>query len=172
MQIWLLFDLIPTDYSTARGSPAVIQDPSPQYDFYISPGILDGIVRVVFIAPDKGRVTVNLMNANDDILIQIDTRFDWNTWTNTVVLNSKRADGEWGQEVQAETFPFRCCGSYNNIYVEIRESAFIISANGADVASYPYRENLGPPVDVVVYNFEDNDASMKAQYTGTGVYYY
>ena len=168
----VLFNLIPTDYSTVRDSPAVIQDPSPHNEFHISPGILDGIVRVVFIAPDKGRVTVNLMNANDDILIQIDTRFDWNTWTNTVVLNSKKADGAWGQEVQAERFPFRCCGLYNNIYVEIRESAFIISANGADVASYPYRENLGPPVDVVVYNFEDTGASIKAQYIGTGVYYF
>lgn len=138
----------------------------------MSPGMPFGRVDVLFVSPDKGRVTVNLMNANDDILIHIDARFDWYNWKNILVLNSKKADGGWGEEVHAETFPLPCCGSLNSMHVEVRESSFVISANGVGVASYPYQENLGPPVDVVVYNFEDTGASMKAQYIGTGVYYF
>ena len=133
--------LIPTDFSTARSS--IQQNIITHNEISMSPGMNFGVVDVVYLSPDKGRVTVNLMNANDDVLIHIDARFDWYTWKNILVFNSMKAGGEWGEQIEAEIFPFPCCGMLNALRVEIQESSFVISANGVGIASYPYRENLG-----------------------------
>ena len=116
---------------------------------------------------------MNLVNANEDILIHIDARFDWYNWKNVVILNSKKADGEWGEQVETDQFPFPCCGLIIPIAirVEMAKSAFVITANGMDVAAYRYREDLGPPVYKVVYRFEGNSATVKAQLKAVTVLY-
>ena len=112
-------------------------------------------VDAVYISPPKGRVFVDLMNANDDILLRIDAIFEWYGWKNIVVLNSKKADGDWGEQVETDQFPFPCCGQQIPIAIRVEiDSSFVITANGMDVASYPYREGLCPPVDKVIYRFE------------------
>ena len=109
-----------------------------------------GTVEVVYISPATGRVTVNLLNSNEDVLIHIDARYDWGDWKNVLTLNSKKADGRWGKHVQVEGFPFEHYITVT-LRVEIGESAFIISANGVELTTYEYRQDLGPPVDTITF---------------------
>ena len=162
----------PTDYSASPTRSAVLQVIADK-EVSLKPGRTSGGVKVVYSSPNKGRVTVNLMNANGDILIQIDARFDWYTWKNILVLNSKKVDGNWGTQVQPTGFPFPCCGYTTTItlHVEIGETAFVISANGKELVSYPYREGLAPPVDTVTYYFGDTGATEKAELQSISVCY-
>ena len=124
-----------------------------------------GAVEAVYTSPNKGRVTLNLLNSNDDVLIHVDARFDWYGWMDVLVLNSKTAHGGWQEEAHPKGFPFPCCGYVTTITlrVEIGEEAFIISANGLEIAQYPYRGVLCPPVNEIQYVFEDTGASVKAK---------
>ena len=54
-----------------------------------------GAVEAVYQSPNKGRVSLNLLNSNNDTLIHVDARFDWYGWMNILVLNSKTANGGW-----------------------------------------------------------------------------
>jgi len=140
---------------------------------HASPGITTGTVEVVYISPNKGRVTINLMNSNEDILIHIDARFEWYSWKQKLILNSKTADGIWAEQVIAEGFPFPCCGYVTTIVlqVEVGDSAFVISANGIEIASYPFVLGLEPPVDAIVYAPDDSQASQQAQFESISIYY-
>ena len=161
----------PTDYPASTANPAAIQV-FPDKQISLKPGMTSGGVIVIYSSPNKGRVTVNLLNANGDILIHIDARFDWYTWKNILVLNSKKVDGNWGVRVQPDGFPFPCNGYTTTIVlqVEIGETAFVISANGKEIATYPYREDLAPPVDAATYYFGDTGASEKAELKSLSVY--
>lgn len=110
-----------------------------------------GALKVVYISPISGRVTVNLLNENEGVLIHIDARFDWSDWRNSLLLNSRKADGTWGKRIEVEGFPFSCCDYVTTITlrVEIGESAFIISVNGVEFATYEYWQDLGPPVNTI-----------------------
>ena len=61
-------------------------------------------VKVTYIAPDKGRVTVNLLSNNDHVL-HADTRYAWYNWIKTVNLNSA-VGGAWQQRESPSGFPF------------------------------------------------------------------
>jgi len=127
--------------------------------------MMAGGLGAVYRSPDKGRVTLYLYNDREDILLVVDARFAWRRETNTLVLNSKFADGEWGPEVRPEGFPFPCCEYVTTITVrvDIGAEGFTISANGIEIVKYPYREGLHPPVTEIEYRFEDTGATKKAQ---------
>ena len=124
-----------------------------------------GVVEAVYRSPNKGRVTLNLLNSNDDVLLHVDARFDWYGWMDVLVLNSRTAHGGWQEEVHPKGFPFPCCGYVTTIAlrVEIGDVAFFISVNGRELAKYPYRDELCPPVTQMEYIFEDTGASVKAR---------
>ena len=163
---------MPTDSPTAETVPADIQ--SVTQCIFVD-AMTSGTVEAVYRSPNKGRVTLNILNSKMDILIQVDARFDWYGWKNNLVLNSKKANGKWQKAVHPEGFPFPCCGYVTRItlHVEITAGAFIISANGVTVAKYPYRGSLHPPVNQIQYIFQDTGASTntKAKLKSLTVHY-
>ena len=130
-------------------------------------------VEVVYQSTNKGRVSLNLYNNRKDVLLVVDARFNWYTWRNVLVLNSKPANGGWQTEVHPKGFPFPCCGYVTTITlrVEITAGAFIISANGLHIAKYPYRGALRPPIHQIEYAFEDTGASKPAKLESLTVKY-
>ena len=154
---------MPADTPTAETAPAAIQSVTKQSIFVKS--MTSGAVEAVYRSPNKGRVTLNLINSKKDILIHVDARFNWYGWRNILVLNSKAASGGWQREAHPKGFPFPCCGYVSTITlrVEINAGCFVISANGITVTKYPYRGALRPPVNQIQYVFEDTGASLKAK---------
>ena len=137
--------------------------------------LTSGAVEAVYQSPNKCRVSLYLLNGNEDVLIVIDARFDWEGEKNKLVLNSKRAGKPWVviDEVHLDGFPFPCCGyvSTISVRVEIGAEDFTISANGIEIAKYPYRDGLHPPVTEIQYAFEDTGATKNAQLESLSAYY-
>ena len=162
--------ITPTDY---RPALAAVQSTTTQSISVNS--LTSGAVEAVYQSPNKGRISLYLLNGNEDILIVIDARFDWEGEKNRLVLNSKRAGQPWvvPDEVHPEGFPFPCCGYVSTITVrvEMGDEDFTISANGIEIAKYPYRDGLHPPVTEFRYRFEDTGASKKAQLESLSAYY-
>lgn len=129
-------------------------------------------MEAVYQTPDKGRVSLFVRNYRNDIVIVIDARVHWYGWENKLVLNSKPVHGSWQKEIHPLGFPFPCCGYVTTVTlrVEITDSEFIISANGNEIAKYPFRENLMPPITEVEYVFDDTGASLKAKLKSLSVY--
>jgi len=155
-----------TDYLTVKTehSQSIVVEP-------LSSGGLEAVYR----SPNKGKVTLNLYNEHEDILLHIDARFDWEGEKNRLVLNSRRAGQPWvvPDEVHPEGFPFPCCGYVSTITVrvEMGDEDFTLSANGIEIVKYPYREGLHPPVTEIEYRFEDTGATKKAQLESLSAYY-
>ena len=102
--------------------------------------LTSGAVEAVYQFPNKGRISLYLLNGSGDVLIVMDARFDWEDETNYLVVNSERAGQPWivPDEVHPKGFPFPCCGYVSTITVrvEIAED-FTISANGIEIAKMP-----------------------------------
>ena len=165
--------ITPTDYLTEETIPAAVQSTTTQSISVNS--MTSGALEAVYQSPNKGRISLYLLNGNEDILIVIDARFDWEGEKNRLVLNSKRAGQPWvvPDEVHPEGFPFPCCGYVSTITVrvEMSDEDFTISANGIEIAKYPYRDGLHPPVTEFRYRFEDTGATKKAQLESLSAYY-
>ena len=117
-------------------------------------------VKVTYIAPDKGRVMVNLLSNNDHVL-HADTRYDWYGWIGTVNLNSA-VGGAWQQEERPLGFPFG--NEIIKLYITAKENSFEIGVNGVKLADYEYRGALLPgSVNKIQYTFEDTGANTKAK---------
>ena len=108
-------------------------------------------------------------------MIIIDARFDWEGERNFLVLNRRHADQPWigPHEVHPKGFPFPCCGYVTKITVRVEIGAedFIISANGIEIAKYPYRDGLHPPVTEIKYAFEGTGIQQAAQLESLSAYY-
>ena len=122
-------------------------------------------VEVVYLSPDKGRVSVNLRSGNGDHVLHVDARYEWKSWKNALVLNS--AVGHNWQKTERETpsgFPFTWEGVPTTIVLRItvHKGFFNISANGVEIAPYRFRESLHPStVNKIEYVFEDVGATEK-----------
>lgn len=162
-----------TDDDTAENEPVPEQGETIVSQKISVEPMTCGAVEAVYQSPNKGRVVLYLRNNNTDILITVSARFHWYTWKNSLNLNSKPADHPWQEESRPNGFPFPCCGYVTRIIVrvEIGDGEFIISANGIEIAKYPYRENLHPPVTEILYFFGDTGASKKAKLESLSVYY-
>ena len=117
-------------------------------------------VKVTYIAPDKGRVYVNLLSNNDHVL-HADTRYDWYGWIKTLNLNSAVGKA-WQQEERPSGFPFG--DTIIHLYITAKKNSFEIGVNGVKLADYKYRDALLPgTVNKIQYRFEDTGANTKAK---------
>ena len=107
--------------------------------------LTSGAVEAVYQSPNKGRVSLYLLNGNGDVLIVMDARFDWEDETNYLVLNSKHAGQPWivPDEVHPKGFPFPCCGYVSTITVrvEIAED-FTMALKLQRCLAYPYNKKF------------------------------
>ena len=163
---------MPADNPTAETASAAIQGVTTESIFVNS--MTSGAVEAVYRSPNKGRVSLNLLNSKKDVLIHVDARFNYLGERNVLVLNSKAANGGWGREARPKGFPFRRGFPFVStitLRVEITTGAFVISANGIPVTKYPYRGALRPPVHQIQYYSQDNGAYMKAKLKSLTVEY-
>ena len=127
-------------------------------------------VEATFIAPNKGRVSVNLINeAEDKIILHVDARYNWYTWMNTLILNAYEEGVGWGSEQQPSGFDFTP-GILVRLGIVADEDGFIIYNNGAEVGKFVHRQPVSS-VKMVQMVFEDNDAEEKAKFVATTVIY-
>lgn len=108
-------------------------------------------IEVVYRTPSSGRVSVSLYGVETgDVVLFADARFDWLKFKNAFLLNTHK--GTWQEEVYPTGFPFPAEGTITTIDFRIRvgENDFIISANGAEIATFPFRGTLTPDKVVAV----------------------
>ena len=120
-------------------------------------------IECVFVAPDKGRVTINLLSKSGNIPLHHDIRYDWGSgWKNSLNLNSK-ISGSWGNEERPGGFDFTH-GKPVTVKIVAAQLGFEIYCNGTQITTFNYRSGL-PATDVkkVQWVFEDNGASMMPQ---------
>ena len=90
-------------------------------------------IETVFITPSSGRVALNLQDAQDNIYLHVNPRWD----THALVLNS-RLNGTWGTEERPGGFDFSS-GVPTTIRVEAFADHFKILNNGKVLQEYKYR---------------------------------
>lgn len=145
------FDFFRAGYSTIHPNDAAVQTVPTYIESSVSPGLSSEVKYITY----GGRIYINLEKANGDIPLHIDTRFYWMNYYKILVLNSNR-DGQDGTEISfKDKFPPIHFERINTVQVKIGESAFTISINGEEITTFPYRQNLRPPIDKVVVGYEE-----------------
>ena len=122
-------------------------------------------ITVAYLSPDKGRVTVNLLSAEDDHVLHVDARFDWYGWYKILVLNSAVGSAwPYDQEEHPSGFPFPSePNTLIVLHITVKEGFFEIAAKGF-LYEYQYRGDLLPAtVEKIQYYFEDTGAEKKAK---------
>ena len=122
-------------------------------------------ITVAYLTPDKGRVTVQLLSAENDHVLQVDARFDWNGWYKILVLNSAVGSAwPYDQEEHPSEFPFPSePNTLIVLHITVKEDSFEIAAKGF-LYEYQYRGDLLPAtVEKIDYCFEDTGAEKKAK---------
>ena len=120
-------------------------------------------IKVAYLSPDKGRVTVDLISAGNDRVLHVDARFDWPGWYKTLILNSA-VGSDWQHEEQPSGFPFPSVPNTPLVlHISVKEGFFEIAAKGF-LYEYQYRGDLLPAtVEMIEYNFHDMGAEKKAK---------
>ena len=127
-------------------------------------------VEVTYIAPSKGRVSLNLMDeVEKNILLHVDARYDWSYSVETLVLNSYEAGVGWGNELKPEGFDFTP-GKTVAMWIEAEADRFIIYSNDRKIGQFEYRLPVTSVKKVQVI-FEDNNAEEKAEFTSLAFYF-
>jgi hypothetical protein len=158
--------------------PSMLYPVSPQelacvqYTIFKSVGVesltAGQVVEVQYKAPDSGRVSVNLVAANDDIVLHTDSRIEWYSWTNTYLFNS-RINGEWGPQQIVPGFPFTCgpVPTTINVQIAVLDEEFLVIVNGIILGTYTFRDSLTPDKVVrVECNIDDVTATYKGHVDG------
>ena len=109
-------------------------------------------IEIVYISPDKGRVTVNLDDSDNVVPLTIDTRYEWNDWKESLNLNSKGRSG-WLTEERPAGFPFPYGEVATTIVlrIECTDDTFDIFVNGIEIHKYKYRGELLPSIVKRIY---------------------
>lgn len=89
-----------------------------------------------YTAPPTGRVALNLHDKDGNIIIHVDYRVKWSSYTNTIVLDTY--EGGWGPE-ESVTGITSTPGTVVELLVCARENDFSITFNKKQVATYNYR---------------------------------
>ena len=121
-------------------------------------------ITVAYLSPDKGRVTVQLLSAENHVL-HVDARFDWYGWYKILVLNSAVGSAwPYDQEEHPSGFPFPSePNTLIVLHITVKEGFFEIAAKGF-LYEYQYRGDLLPAtVEKIQYYFEDTGAEKKAK---------
>ena len=122
-------------------------------------------ITVAYLSPDKGRVTVNLLSAENDHVLHIDARFDWYGWYKILVLNSAVGSAwPYDQKEQPSGFPFPSePNTLIVLHITVKEDFFEIAAKDL-LYEYPYRGDLLPAtVETIQYYFDDTGAEKMAK---------
>ena len=124
------------------------------------------IVEVVYKSPDYGRVYVNLEDTINNVILHVDARYVWYSDVNTLVLNTYDYQNRWLKQVEVNNFPFPSNGVQTTIHLQIvvRESEFLIVANGISLTTFAFRGILTPDTvsEVAVY-LDDYGSSTPAE---------
>ena len=113
--------------------------------------------KVICTVPPTGRVSINVYEDNDSILLQVDYRVNWGSNTNTIVLNTKTG-GVWGtdQLVPGIKSP---AGTLMKFLICADTNDFSIIFKKVKVATYAYRINS--PVSRIEYQKYSYDSCLK-----------
>ena len=109
-------------------------------------------IEIVYVSPDKGRVTVKLDDSDKVVPLTIDTRYEWYSWKRSLNLNSN--DGShWQTEERPAGFPFPYDEVATTIVlrIECTDDAFDIFVNGVEIHKYNYRGELLPSIVKRIY---------------------
>lgn len=127
-------------------------------------------VEGTFIAPDAGRVSLNLMEdeTGETIVLHVDVRYNWYSSRQVLVLNT-HMDGSWGPEQRPPGFDFTS-GIPMKVRVEAGPEHFRIFCNCEEVAYYKYR--LTPDkVKVIEMVFQDHHSTQAAELKSLAIFY-
>ena len=140
-----------------------------QYRTYGTVGVksltVGQIVEVQYLAPNSGRVSVNLRAANNDYILHADSRINWNSYKDHYLLYSY-TNGQWHQEQTVHGFPFTCPPVPNLITVRIAvmPNKFAVNVNGMTLATHQFGGSVSPDrVSRVECALDDNNASIKGR---------
>ena len=123
-------------------------------------------VEAAFIAPDKGKVHLSLMDDAGNIVLQMSARYT----SNLAALNAL-LDGGWGGRVTIPGFDFTP-GIPVKYRVEALPDNFRIFGNGPEAVSFPYRLPV-TSISRIRLTFSDKgyEASINATLTSLAVLY-
>ena len=124
------------------------------------------IVEVRYTTPTGGRVIVKLRAPNGDIILNAAARIDWKGHRNQFILNSY-INGKWlPTRQEADGFPFTSPPEPTEVTLRIvvRDTDFVVKANGVNLANYAFLESLTPDrVTKVACILDDEDAPIKGE---------
>ena len=119
-------------------------------------------IECLYVAPDKGRVTINLLTESGDTALHHDIRYDISVHMHSLVLNT-RINGIWGTEEHPGGFDFTD-GILVTVKIVAAETGFQIYCNGKYITTYDYRSGLTSLlVEKVTWKFQDDGASVEPQ---------
>ena len=122
-------------------------------------------ITVVFRNPDDGRVGLTLVTGSGDFVLRAAIRVNWRSTINTFILNTWKND-KWGPTVRPDSFPFPPEGVSTRISmtVSVQETKFVVSANGIEIADFPYRGSLTyDKVDKILWGANEDTATKKSK---------
>lgn len=125
-------------------------------------------VEGTFIAPDAGRVSMNLMDElGKTIILHVDARYDWYSSHEVLVLNTFK--GSWGAEQRPPRFDFTP-GIPVKVRVEAGPEHFRIFCNCEEIAYYKYRLPV-TLVKVIELVFQDHHSTQYAELKSLAIIY-
>ena len=98
-------------------------------------------IEVVYINPETGALSVNLVTEADDVALHFNPRYS--EAGGYLVLNTL-FHGVWQNEVYPPGFPFPANNVRTTVAVRItaEASGFVISVNGFNITTFHYRDGL------------------------------
>ena len=109
------------------------------------PSLSDGTtVYVEYTTPSIGRISINLVQDEQNVPLQVDVRYHWFEKVKVLVLNSLK-NGVWQTEEHPTGFPFNS-GYLTTVKIvpSSEASAYKIYANGKHIADFVYRSGGTP----------------------------
>ena len=126
-------------------------------------------VEATFMAPDAGRVSLNLMDeTGQNIIIHVDARYNWYSSREVLVLNTLMS-GSWGPEQRPPGFDFTP-GIPVKVRVEAGPEHFRIFCNCEEVAYYKYRLPADK-VKVMELVFQDHHSTQAAELKSLAIFF-
>lgn len=127
------------------------------------------VVEWTFLAPDAGRVSMNLKNElGKDIILHVDARYNWYSSNKVLVLNTFN-QGSWGQEQRPTGFDFTP-GILVKMRVEAGPNSFRVFSNTYQIAEYQYRLPV-TSVKMVEVIFQDHHSTQQAKLKSITVFF-
>ncbi|CAI8025235.1 hypothetical protein GBAR_LOCUS14593 [Geodia barretti] len=122
-------------------------------------------ITVVFRNPESGRVGLTLVTDNGDFVLRVALRVNYRGSTKALFLNTRK-NNVWGSVVPFRNFPFPT-GSVSttiSMTVTVKDSKFVITANGIVIADFPYRGSLTyDKVAKILWGANEGTATKKSK---------